>query len=117
MNKTTAALLAATLLALSACSNKTVIEANSGQIGAGATITQDGKTAKLHVPPSANWPKGLDATLTLQERSTMAPGVHQLLAFKTDTYQEITLTNIGEQYICHSCQSLNLPIQWHRANQ
>lgn len=115
MNKTTTALLAATLLALSACSNKTVIVANNGQIGAGSTITQDGKTAALHVPPSAYWPKGLDETLTLQERATMAPGVHQLLTFKTSTFQDITLTNIGEQYICHTCQFLKLPIEWHRA--
>lgn len=116
MNKTMAALLAATLLAMSACSKKTVIVANATQIGAGSTITQDGKTAALHVPPSANWPKGLDETLTLQERATMAPGVQELLTFKTDTNQEITLTNIGDKYICHTCQSLKLPIEWHRAN-
>lgn len=114
MTKTTTALLVATLLALSACSNKTVIVANNGQIGAGSTITQDGKTAALHVSPSANWPKGLDETLTLQERTTMVPGVQQLLTFKSATFPEITLTNIGEQYICHTCQSLNLPINWHR---
>jgi hypothetical protein len=117
MNKNHAALLGLSLFLLSACSPSTVIVADVGQIGAGATVTRDGDVGALHIPPSANWPKGWNALLTVSEAGGILPDVQQILTFRTANNLELSFITIGDKYVCQTCRSLNLPVEWHRAKK
>lgn len=114
MYKIALAFFVSNLFFLSACSEQTVIVADTGQIGAHATIIQNGNTAALHVPPSPSWPKGWDTKLTVTEGGGIIPGIQQMLTFKTSNNISISFINIGNKYVCQSCVSLNLPLDWHR---
>jgi hypothetical protein len=116
MKKTILISLASAFL-LSACSKPTLIVADNFQQGAGATFTWTGNTAVMHVPPMPSWPKGWDDTLTLKERATTAPGVQEMVTFKSKNNADITFINIGDKYVCTTCVNLNLPLQWHRERQ
>lgn len=113
MNTKKFALLGVSLALLSACSPKEVLIAKPGQIGAGATITRNGASAHLMVPPSPKWPDGWNEALTVEEAGGIVPGIQQRLSFKTSKNAEIAFINIGKEYICQTCQHLNLPLAWH----
>jgi hypothetical protein len=120
MNISHARSVAAVVLALTltACSKKPpfVLIADPAQIGQGTKISIDGDSGSIEMAPIPGWPAGLhEPVIGDNERpgqnlqggyvwSLRVPGKNLTMSFIV----------VGKTYVCESCASLRLPLQWTR---
>ena len=89
-----------------------VIKADKAQVGEGTTLTMSGKTGRLHVEKMSGYPAGLDVAVRQVERVN-GPTANTL-TIEADNKMVFTFLIGAGQYICNTCVSYQLPMNWHR---
>jgi hypothetical protein len=102
------------VLILVACSKSehVVIRADSNQLGAGATITMDGKKGHFVMPPNAAFPQGIDENVVEKQMVNGVTG--GILTVTTEHYMDLSFIVAVGTYTCQTCSYMKLPISWHR---
>lgn len=98
-------------LSLAGCTNSNfTLEANKGQVGAGATLTMDGDTGRLRMGPTADWPKGIDQKVDVSAESKLP--LQDRWEVVSEHKQRLSFVKSAAGWICTSCVYSSLPLEW-----
>lgn len=88
-----------------------VLKADEGQIGAGTTLTMDGKSGRLHAGPLPGFPQGLDVKV-IEIAQPLPTGY--LWEVETEQKLKFGFVVAAGKYICRTCDAWGLPVTWHK---